>query len=463
MDLGPWTAPNGYVVDVGRRASLERPFPLPRNAPRGADVRDLPYYDSWVPHPGVGLTPAALVQALRQAELGQPWLMVDMLDDLVEGDGHTRNVFEHRERVVAKAPVVVNAGDASAEAQTAATVLDQAFKQLPMKAALEQLLRGGNRYGFGGIELDWDVVEVNGRRWILPVWLTPAPARRFRIGTQGMIPVPNYPTGEPTGETQIRIDELRFFMELKTPQGHPLRAGKWLTIKRQPNQVARGGLGRTAAIYMMAKRFSFRDWIVLSQRYGIPWPIVKVEEEADGETLAKASEIIRRLGSDGGAVVSDKLNLEINDGVKAKTPMQDSLIAFCNGEISKLVNGSTLRNDSRGAGSYGLGDVHDNVAWDEVRSDGELLSEALTLQVAAAFHRFNALTSAPPTVTMMVEPDIGPVEFMSQAIKAKNELGIEVSQKQIREKTGLRAPIDDADKAPGMQVDAFPTGAGGPP
>lgn len=464
LALGRWTAPPGYRINRTRGLSLDRPRALPRHAPSGQDARDLPYYDSWVPHPGTALTPAALLTSFRQAELGYPQLQVDMLDDLIEGDGHVRNLFEHRERVVAKAPPVVNPGDASSEAQTAAQALQFALMRLPLKVTFEHLLRA-NRYGYAGAELDWDVLEIGGRRWVVPVCLTPVPPRRFRIGVQGMMPVATYPDGTPTGETVVRFDELRLYQRLEAPQGHPLRDGKWIILRRQPSQVARSGLGRTAALYMMAKRFSFRDWIVLSERYGIPWPIVKYDAELnDQATLDAAQQIIAQLGSDGGAVVHKELELEINDGVKAKTPMQSGLIGFCNSEVSKLINGSTLRNDNAsGAGSYGLGSVHDAVAWDEVRSDGEILSEALTLQIGAAFHRFNALGSAPPTISLMVEPDLGPVEFMSLAVKAKNELGVDVSQKQVRERSGLRAPLNNEDKAPGMQVESFPSAAGGAP
>lgn len=386
-----------------------------------------------------------------------------MLADQVERDGHARNLFEHRERVVAKQPLVVNAsGRATDDDQLGARVLQLAMGRLPLKAAFEHLLRV-NRDGYSAVELDWDVVQVEGRPWVIPVHLTLVPARRFRIGVQGMIAVPKYPDGSATGETEVRYDDLRLYEQLEIPQGHPLRPGKWVVLKRQPSQVARGGLGRTASPLMMAKGFSFRDWIVLSQRYGIPWPIAKYDETADQATIDIAKTIIQRIGDDGGAAIPKQLELSIEDGVKAKEPMQNALIAYCNNELSKLVNGSTLRNDNVGAGSYGLGDVHDAVAWDEVRGDGEMLSEALDQYISEPFTRFNGMKSDPAKMTIIVEPDLGPVEMMSLAVKAKNELGIEVSQKQIRERTGLREPFNDADKAPGMQVQSFPTGAGGPP
>lgn len=462
MELGPWSAPQGHRVDSFRRLSLDRPRPLPSSAPRGQDARDLRYYDSWVPHPGAVLTPKALLDAFRQAEFGYPQLQADMFEDLIESDGHARNLFEHREGVVAKSPPVVNPGDDTDDGQLAADVLGYALARLALKGAFRELLRV-NRHGYAGAELDWGLLDLEGRSWAVPTWITPVPARRFRIGVQGMMPVERYPDGTPTGETEVRFDELRLYQLLEFPQGHPLRPGKWLTLKRQVTQIARGGLCRTAALYMMAKRFSFRDWIILSEKYGIPFPLIKYDHTSDQETIDTARQILERLGSDGGAVVDKTLDIEIKEGVKVKDPMQDRLIAFCNNELSKLVNGSTLRNDNDGAGSYGLGDVHDAVAWDEVRADGDMLSEALTLQVAEPFARYNGLKARPPTVTMMVEPDCGPSEFMSLAVKHVNELGGKASLRQVHQRTGLRMPIDTEDEAPGMKVGSFPSAGGGAP
>ncbi len=422
----------------------------------GRASRDLRYYDSWVPHPGTGITPKALFTAFRQAEYGYPQIQVDLFDDLVEGDGTLRNLFEHRERVVANKPLVLTPGDQTADGQTAQRVLTYALGRLPIKAMLEHGLRS-NRYGYSGIELDWGLIDIEGRPWIVPVGFALVPHRRFRIGVQGMVPV--------AGEGVVRLDELRLFRVLEQPQGEPLAPGKWLVLLNAATQIARAGLMRTAAVYAMAKRFSFRDWIVLSEKYGIPMPLVKYKQGADQQTLDTAKLILERLGSDGGAVVSDELELEIVKGIEVDNPMQTALVAFCNAEMSKLINGSTLRNDTKDSSgaSYALGNIHDQVAWDEVRRDGSMVSEAVTLQICAPFVRFNGLTCEAPTAMLMVEPDLGPVEMTSLMVKGKNELGVDVSTTQWRQHTGVREPLNDADKAPGMVVQAFPTPAGGPP
>lgn len=473
MDLGPWTAPPGHTVEAFRRGarsrlSLDRPASLPRRPAQTHDAVDLRYYDTWYPHPAVGLTPHALANAQRQAELGYPQLQVDMLADLIQSDAHARNLFEHRERVVAHKELVINAADGEADSVAAANALRYAMSCLPVKETIEHLLRGTHRDGYAGVEIDWDVVVVDGRPWVLPCWFTLVPNRRFRIGVEGMIPVPQYPDGSPTGETIVRYDELRLYQLLETPQGHPLRPGKWIVLRRLPSQIARAGLGVTAALYMLAKRYSWRDWIVLCERYGLPWPIVKYDPDAsDQASLEVAQRIVKELGSDGGAAVrKGGIEIDIVKGVES-SPIQDRHIAYCNSELSKLVNGSTLRNDNANSGgtsggSYALGSVHDSVAWDEVRADGAMVNERLAEYLAKPFAAYNGVKAA-PVFELMVEPDLGPIEFMTMAVQAKDELGIEVSQRQVRSRTGLREPLDDEDKAPGGEAGKQPTPKPGDP
>lgn len=393
-----------------------------------------------------------MFEAFRLAELGYPQRQVDLFDGLVEGDGHVRNLFEHREGVIANKPLVLTPGDTTDVGQLASRVLHFALQRLALKDAFKHLLRF-NRYGYAALEMEWGLVEIEGRQWVVPVDLILVGARRFRIGTLGMAP-------------DVRLDDLRLYADLGRPQGDELRPGKWLVFRRQPTQVARAGLMRTAAPYIMAKRFSFRDWIILSQRYGLPLPIARYDESADDQAKDVARQIIQNLGTDGGAVVpKGAIDFEITKGVDAKSPMQGVLIAFCNSELSKLVNGSTLRNDSASTSgaSYAMANVHNEVAWDEVKGDGEMIGECMTLQVCVPFCRYNGLVCEAPRASMIVEPDLDAAGMMDLAVKAKNELGIPVSMSQLQERSGLRAPINDADSAPGMQVQAFPAAAGGLP
>lgn len=425
---------------------------MPALPPGGQDAREISSFDGLVDHPGYATTPAGILSAFREAERGYPARQCDLIDDLVENDAHLRNLFEQREQAVAGKPWVVQAGGQDADDELAARVFFDALRRLPMIQVFQHLL-AVNRYGWAAVEVDWGVVTVEGRSFIVPIWLTPVPARRFRIS---MSPA--------TGG----VDELRIFTNLSRPEGDELRPAKWIVLRRSGTWLARSGLMRTAAWPAMAKRFGFRDWIVFSQRFGLPLPLAKYDDQADDEAKDLAEEIVRKIGSDGGAVIPKSIELELvaatqGNGENSKT--HGGLIAHCNAEMSKLINGSTLSNDNAGSGgaSYALGEVHASVRWDNVIFDAELLQEAFRTQLAAPFVYFNALKASPPLLKIQVVRDLDPKARAEIAVRLKNQLGIEVSISQIRQELGFREPSGKDDSAPGMTVESFPAASGGMP
>jgi len=77
--------------------------------------------------------------------------------------------------------------------------------------------------------------------------------------------------------------------------------------------------------------------------------------------------------------------------------------------------------------------------------------------------KFNGLKGEPPLMTLQVVRDDTPDAVLNRMIKAKNQLGLEVSVTQVREACSLREPVNDDDKAKGMQVESFPAAGGGIP
>lgn len=427
--------------------ALRRPVPMPSSPPRGQDARDISQFDATAEHPGYAVTPQGILATFREAERGYPSRQCDLFDDLIENDAHLRNLFEQREQAVAGKPWVIQAGSQEPDSELAARVLGEALRRLPMIEVLQHLLTF-NRYGWAAVEIDWGTMAIDGRIWIVPVWLAPVPARRFRIS-----------------QRVGGIDELRLYTSTARPDGDELRPGKWVVLRRSGTWVARSALMRTAAWPAMAKRLGFRDWLIYSQRFGLPMPIVKYNEGVVDEGKKVGEEIIRRVGSDGGAVVPDGITLEIVDSTRGSgdnSKAHGGLIAHCNAEMSKLVNGSTLSNDNAGSGgaSYALGEVHDTVRWDNVLFDAERVQEGFRTQLFGPFMRFNDLRGASPLLKTQVVRDLDPKVRVELAATLKNELGIDVSISQLRQEVGFREPAGDKDSAPGMPEPVAPAAGG---
>lgn len=431
------------AVDSSTVQSLARPRGLPATAPTGQDARDIRGFDTWIDHPGYAVTPQGILAAFREAERGYPQRQCDLFDDLVENDSHLRNLFEQREQAVAGKPYVVQAGGTSQDELFASRIMSEAFCRLPMAQVLQHLLTV-NRYGWSACEIDWGIQIIDGRTCILPVWLAPVPARRFRIAT---------------ANTTGSVDELRLYADEKRPQGDELQPGKWVTLRRSGAWLSRSGLMRTAAWPAMAKRLGFRDWLVYSQRFGLPLPVATYKAGADPEAIDVATEVVEKIGSDGGAVMPDDIKLDMLDATRGNgenSKTHGGLIAHCNAEMSKLVNGSTLTNDNAGSGgaSYALGEVHATVRWDNVLFDTEIVQAAVRNQIGVPLMRFNGLAGEAPLLKVQVVRDLDPKQRAEIAALMKNQLGIDVSTSQLRQELGFREPSDDADKAPGEAKEA---------
>lgn len=419
-------------------------FPL--QAAFGTIVRELAAWMSTQGHPGHGVTPSGIHAAFRQAEHGDPSTQCDLIDDMVEGDSHARNLFEQRNQAVAGKPWVVQAGEPDAE--LAARVLFEAFRRLNIVEGREHLLTF-NKYAYAVCELEWGLMEFEGRTWIVPVWLHPVEARRFKIGKR---------------------QELRFYADLKRPEGDELAPGKWIILRRSGTTLARAGLMRTGIWPMMAKRYAFRDAVIYSERFGLPFPIIQYATESDTYTpddaaMNIASEVIKSIGQDSGAALPKGLEVKFaevgQNGDSSR--VHGTLISLANREMSKLVNGSTLANDNSDSGgaSYGLGEVHDAVRWEAVQYDAEKLQTAEEQYIFAPFCVFNGLKPLRIESRIQVVRNLEPAARIELANKLVNDLGVKVSISQIRSDTGFRAPTDDADSAPGKAITAEPATAQG--
>lgn len=430
--------------------SLARPQPFSGTAPLGQDAHNL-RSEAWTLHPGHEVSPRGVVASFILAERGLPATQCDLIDDCVEGDCTLRNLFEQREQAVAGKSWVMQAGGTSPDEQLGARVLGAALKRLPTIEPFQHLLTC-NRYGWGACEIDWGISEFEGRRWIVPVWLAPVEARRFRIS-----PV---------------TDELRLFADINRPQGDELRPGKWIVLRR-PGRIARAGLMRSAVWPAIGKRLGWRDWMVFSARFGLPLPLASYPDGSTGEIVdAKAidvaEEIVRKIGSDGGAVKPKSITLEMLEATKttvSNDKTHGGLIAYANAEMAKLIVGATLTNDNAGSGgaSYALGEVHASVRWDNVVFDAERLQEAVRTQIGAAFMRYNNLAGEAPLLNIQVVRDLDPTTLVNIFVRLKNQLGVSVSIEQLRQIAGARAPSGTADEAPGLQIDSFPGASGGLP
>lgn len=415
-----------------RFSTLARTQPLPSSAPTGAPVREMPY-ETLADHPETAVTIPLVISIFREAERGWPRRQCDLIDGLVEGDCTVRNLFEQRSAAVAGKPYAIQEGGGSEEDKAAASALAAALKRLPMIDFYEHQL-AFNKYGWAATGVEWGVMLHEGRNWVVPVRLYHVPPRRFRIDP--------------------RTNELRLLTAESPSEGEPLEAGRWVVTTR-PGPLARAGLMRTGAFNACFKRYAVRDANVYSSKYGLPFVLAQYEDAASGDgsdaddvARQMCADIVKNFGSDGGAVVSKGITVTVIEpkGSGDSSKSHGSVIAYCNAELSRLVNGATLANDnSSGSSSYALGAVHETVRWECVVYDAARLEEAFRTQLSTPFTVFNGSAAAPPILRMQIVKDAAP-EARAKVAEAMLDMGGEVSKQQMHEDFGLRAPISDDDR-----------------
>jgi phage gp29-like protein len=432
----------GAAATPRARLSIVRDGALPARAPAGTRARVLAS-DNYVDHPGYGLTPDRVVSLYRLAELGHTQPQCDLFADVVENDASLRNLIEGRGQAVWGKESSIVADGADLDAELAAEVLGTALADLPFVDAIAHQTEF-NPIGWGASEIDWNVIELGGRPWVVPTWFANVEARRFCV--------------EPT------TDELRLITAAGYGQGEPLERGKWWVTRRHGARLARAGLMRTATWLALWRRYATRDMVVWLEKWGLPLALVKYDEATEDNAKAVAYEILDNIGNDGGAAVPKAIDVEV---VKADTVSGESphaaMLSWSASELAHLFNGSTEATNSgggkEGGGSYAQARVHAAIRWEAVLGDAERIQDSFRRCVAVPFMRYNGLAGRAPQLEIQVVRDQAPSDLLSAAVLLEQQLGIKVSQSQLRRIIGLRAPVGTGDAAPGPTV---PGGAAPP-
>ena len=128
-------------------------------APTMAGVRNI--YS--VMHPSIGLTPERLTGIMQQAEFGDPFLYLELAEEMEEKDLHYLAVLGTRKNAVAQLDLIVRAASSGAEDQRAAAMVREMICDGPIQldSVLFDVLDAVGK-GFSATEIMWD---TSGREW----------------------------------------------------------------------------------------------------------------------------------------------------------------------------------------------------------------------------------------------------------------------------------------------------------
>lgn len=423
----------------GGRDNLD---PLPPTPPRGSQVQSLPRRGPRVigiegreGHPGRAMNIAALLSAHDHAECGFPSRLYDICRDRMKADGHLMAAVHHRRDDVIR-NLQVLAGGADEASKTAATELESALRD---SVGFREAIEGHEMafwFGFALSEVDW---RFDGGLFRPVEFKTPRP-RRFVFDLND---VPRFPTA-------------------RNFEGETLRAGAWWYTRRYGDRPAVAGVAFTACLWSHFKSISFRDWMRLSDRFGIPFVYgtyqAVTEEDADAtsdEDIDVLTEAVEKLGRDRWAVFANSAEIQVQDAISrggGKGEIHAAIKETCDDEISKLISGATTLSQTSGpTGSYAQSQVHADRAFNLYQSDAERLQHSLECYLGQAWVLFNSARFAgaqAPRFKFHLVQDQAPTTRAQVFSIARNRLGLQLSEDQVRTELQLKPAVGDVIEPP---------------
>ncbi len=117
--------------------------------------------------------------------------------------------------------------------------------------------------------------------------------------------------------------------------------------------------------------FALNNWASFVETYGKPIRIGKYKPGSTPEEKNLLKSMVKNLGTDLGAVISENTLIEFADfkNASANANLYATLLDFCKKSISKRILGQTLTTNTEKTGSYAQAKVHNMVRQDILQAD----------------------------------------------------------------------------------------------
>lgn len=247
-------------------------------------------------------------------------------------DAHLYAVIQQRKAGVLSLPVYMEGDDELLR------VLEPLMKRLDQDKLISQILNAP-LFGYAVLEIVWEAVYINGKKWILPARVEEKPQEWFRFD---------------------QSNALRYRSN-SAPDGIPLPDKKFLLVQNDATYINPYGEKVLSRCYWPVnfKRTGLEFWYTFTERYGLPFVIGKqpaaATEENTAELLAKLEEMINSSAT----VIPDNSSVDIISFPSgASIDAYRYFLEFMNSEISKAVLTQTLTTELQQRGSYAAARAH---------------------------------------------------------------------------------------------------------
>ena len=236
-----------------------------------------------------------------------------------------------------------------------------------------------------------------------------------------------------------RTGRLRYIRNDGQTDGEEMRDGEWLVTVGE-------GVGIPAAIIAMAKRLSWNDWLLFSEKCGMPVIIGKTSAQRGTAAWDQLSRAIRAVAPKTGLVADTGSDLSaVPMGAGSGKDTYRELVEVVDRSISALYRGGDLATVSSGPDSAGV-NAQDGES-ELMDGDGcAMVSETLRDQVEKFVIRFEC-GDFEPLAEIVIDPP-AEADDVKREMEIDNHLaglGVKLSKKDALARYGRTEATDEND------------------
>ncbi len=418
-------------------------------APTMAGVRNI--YS--VMHPSIGLTPERLSGILQQAEFGDPYLYLELAEEIEEKDLHYLAVLSTRKNAVAQLDVIVRAASNGADDQRAAAMVREMICAGPIQldSVLFDVLDAVGK-GFSATEIMWD---TSGREWF-PAQLKWRDPRWFAFdwisGEEILVRTLKGEAVAAESGAQARLPThfggggLYAAMSPGIgiqPMTAPLAPYKFVThlAKAKAGLPIRGGLARAAGWAYLFKNYVLKDWVTFTEVFGQPLRVGKYHPGASEQDKLALLNAVSRIGTDAAAIMPESMVIEFTEAHQnGSAELYERFCEYLDAQVSKAVLGQTLTTEMpNSGGSRAAAQVHEGVRRDLLNADARRLAATLGRDLIRPIVELNMGPQKHYPRIELGLPDDGDVKAFAEVVAMLADRGLRVGQKTILDKLGIAA------------------------
>lgn len=222
------------------------------------------------------------------------------------------------------------------------------------------------------------------------------------------------------------------------PNGVDLAHGKFVVhyAQARPGARCRGGLIRPLAWLHCFSRVNMIDLLTFIERYGMPFVVAKVGQEAYATERTKLKALVRAFGPAGGAVLSEHVETELLQASNTSGDVYFRLLQYVGDAVTKVVLGQLATAGE--AGGFSKGGEQGKVRQDLLEADCRALEETVRTQILRPWVMWNYGPTAPiPRLHLHSEPPED-VKATADTAAALYNAGLEWDEEEASERMGMK-------------------------